>query len=81
MAHLTHLVSRNNGSVLSKTADKNLPILSNFIRHVPLRIILVSSENAASLQHDYKLLSFNPLISYGIFSYLLNNFDSVNGNE
>ena len=37
MAHLTHSVSRNNASVLSKTADKNLPILSNFIRHLPLR--------------------------------------------
>ena len=41
MAHLTHSVSRNNASVLSKTADKNLPILSNFIRHVPLRVIPV----------------------------------------
>ena len=59
MAHLTHSVSRNNASVLSKTADKNLPILSNFIRHVPLRIILVSYENAVSLKHDCKLLSCN----------------------
>ena len=53
MAHLTHSVSRNNASVLSKTADKNLPILSNVIRHVPLRIIPVNSENATSLlKHD-----------------------------
>ena len=60
MAHLTHSVSRNNASsVLFKTADKNLPVLSNFIRHVPLRIIPVSSENAASLKHDCKLLSCN----------------------
>ena len=34
MAYLTHSVSRNDASVLSKIADKNLPILSNFIRHV-----------------------------------------------
>ena len=55
MAH--HSVSRNNASVLSKIADKNLPILSNFIRHVTLRTILVSSENVVSLKHDCKLLS------------------------
>ena len=52
MAHLTHSVSGNNASVLSKIAYKNLPILSNFIQHVPLRINPVSSVNAASLKHD-----------------------------
>ena len=39
MAHMTHSVSRNNASVLSKIADKNLPILSNFIRHFRLFIL------------------------------------------
>ena len=34
MAYLTDSVSGNNASLLSKTADKNLPILSNFILHV-----------------------------------------------
>ena len=58
-AHLSHSVSRNNASVPFKTADKNLPILSNFIWHVPLRIILVSYEHAASLKHDCKLLLSN----------------------
>ena len=59
MAHLTHSISRNNASVLSKIADKTLPIFSNFIQHVLLRIILVSFANAASLKHDCKLLSCN----------------------
>ena len=67
-AHLTHSVSRNNASVLSKTVDKNLPILSNFIQHVPLRIIPVSSENAASLKHDCKLLSCNSFTKYFLMS-------------
>ena len=58
MAHLTHSIARNNASVLSKIADKNLPVLSNFILHVPLRIILVSSVNAASSKHDCKFLSY-----------------------
>ena len=56
MAHMTHSVSRNNASVFSKIADKNLPIISKFIRHVPLRIIPVSSVNAASSKHDCKFL-------------------------
>ena len=59
MAHLTNSVSRNNASVLSKIAEKNLPILSNFMWHVPLRIIAVNSVNATSSKHNCKLLSSN----------------------
>ena len=61
MAHLIYSVSRNNASVLSKIADNNLPILSNFIWHVPLRIILVNSVNA-SLHHQSITVNFSHAI-------------------
>ena len=66
LARLTYSISVNKSSAVSKIADKNLPILSTFMQHIPLKIIPVSFANSASSKRGCKLLSYkaftNPVL-------------------